>query len=98
MQTSEGILGDEIDGVGVSGQPVLCAAIAQPATIARRKVRRKVNEMIIMQMYFQPCQEARMYTRRDFGRLALAGLPLSAAMAASSAINGVKVGATTFSF
>jgi sugar phosphate isomerase/epimerase len=39
-----------------------------------------------------------MYSRRDFAKLALGGVPLSAALAASSAVNGVQIGATTFSF
>ena len=36
-----------------------------------------------------------MYTRRDFGKVALAGIPLSVAMCVE---NGVRIGASTFSF
>src|ERR1700722_432340 len=41
-----------------------------------------------------------MVSRRDFGRLALAGVPLSAAWSASgdSVVNGVRVGIATYSF
>ena len=40
-----------------------------------------------------------MYSRRDFGKLALAGLPLSVALGAKveSTVSGVRIGATTFS-
>ena len=36
-----------------------------------------------------------MYSRRDFARMAVAGIPLSRALAAAA---GVRIGATTFSF
>ena len=41
-----------------------------------------------------------MVSRRDFGKMALAGLPLSAACraAASSVVNGVELGVATYSF
>ena len=41
-----------------------------------------------------------MYTRRDFGRIALAGLPVSALLGATidSTVNGVHLGASTYSF
>src|SRR4051794_24287211 len=40
-----------------------------------------------------------MYTRRGFGRLALAGLPLSLALAKiNSKIDGVQLGVQTYSF
>ncbi len=41
-----------------------------------------------------------MFTRRDFGKLALAGLPASAAFAAriNSTVRGVRLGASTYSF
>jgi len=41
-----------------------------------------------------------MYSRRDFGKMALAGWPLSRALAAkiNSAINGVRIGVQTYSF
>jgi hypothetical protein len=41
-----------------------------------------------------------MVSRRDFGKMALAGIPLSAAWSASgdSAVNGVRLGAATYSF
>jgi sugar phosphate isomerase/epimerase len=38
------------------------------------------------------------FSRRDFGRIALAGLPLSLMEAANSKINGVQIGAITYSF
>ena len=40
-----------------------------------------------------------MYSRRDFGKIALAGLPLSVAMAKiNSEFNGVRIGAQSYSF
>ena len=42
-----------------------------------------------------------MYSRREFGRVALAGLPLSAAVAAAKIddkVNGVKIGCCSYSF
>ena len=44
-----------------------------------------------------------MHSRRDFGRLALAGLPLTAPLTASAAridstVNGVRLGTITYSF
>lgn len=40
-----------------------------------------------------------MYSRRDFGKIALAGLPLSMALAKiNSEINGVRIGAQSYSF
>ena len=40
-----------------------------------------------------------MYTRREFGKLTLAGLAIPRmAFAASSTINGVRLGAQTYSF
>ncbi len=40
-----------------------------------------------------------MYTRRDFGKLALAALPVSAALAEiDSKIDGVQIGAQSYSF
>jgi sugar phosphate isomerase/epimerase len=41
-----------------------------------------------------------MYSRRDFGKLALAGVPFSLAMAAkvNSVVNGVRLGSTTYCF
>jgi sugar phosphate isomerase/epimerase len=40
-----------------------------------------------------------MYSRRDFGKIALAGLPLSAALAKiNSEFNGVRIGAQSYSF
>lgn len=41
-----------------------------------------------------------MYSRRDFGKLALASLPISAALAAKidSTINGVRLGSSTYSY
>ncbi len=39
------------------------------------------------------------YSRRDFGKLALAGIPFSAALAKiNSTVNGVRIGACTYSF
>jgi len=42
----------------------------------------------------------RQHTRRDFGKIALAGLPLSAALAAklNSTVNGVRIGVQTYSY
>ena len=40
-----------------------------------------------------------MYTRRDFGKITLAALPLSSAFAKiNSKINGVQLGVQTYSF
>jgi sugar phosphate isomerase/epimerase len=41
-----------------------------------------------------------MYSRRDFGKLALAGLPISAALSASidSTVHGVRLGSSTYSY
>jgi sugar phosphate isomerase/epimerase len=41
-----------------------------------------------------------MYTRRDFGRIALAGVPVAALLGATidSSVNGVRLGASTYSF
>jgi sugar phosphate isomerase/epimerase len=41
-----------------------------------------------------------MYSRRDFGKIALAGLPVSALLGATidSSVNGVRLGASTYSF
>ena len=40
-----------------------------------------------------------MYSRRDFGKLAIAGLPISAALAKiNSVVHGVHLGACTYSF
>ena len=41
-----------------------------------------------------------MYTRRDFGKMALAALPVSALLGApiDSTVNGVHLGASTYSF
>jgi sugar phosphate isomerase/epimerase len=41
-----------------------------------------------------------MYSRRDFGKVALAGLPVSALLGAAidSSVNGVRLGASTYSF
>lgn len=39
-----------------------------------------------------------LYSRRDFGKIALAGLPLSLLAAANSRISGVQIGAITYSF
>jgi len=39
-----------------------------------------------------------LFSRRDFGRTALAALPLAAAVAADSKIDGVQLGAISYSF
>ena len=41
-----------------------------------------------------------MYSRRDFGKIALAGIPVSALLGAAidSSVNGVRLGASTYSF
>jgi sugar phosphate isomerase/epimerase len=43
-------------------------------------------------------REKIVYSRREFGRIALAGFPLSLLEAANSKINGVQIGAITYSF
>jgi len=39
-----------------------------------------------------------MYSRRDFGKLAIAGLPLSIALWQGSKVNGVRIGVQSYSF
>jgi sugar phosphate isomerase/epimerase len=39
-----------------------------------------------------------MYSRRDFGKLAIAGLPLSMALWQGSKVNGVRIGVQSYSF
>ena len=51
-------------------------------------------------IYCIPLRESAMYSRRDFGRIALAGVPLTMAMGAkiNSTVNGVRLGTITYSF
>ena len=39
-----------------------------------------------------------MVSRRDFGKMALAGIPVAAAWSADSVVNGVRLGVATYSF
>src|SRR5262245_20379679 len=43
-------------------------------------------------------QNSMLYSRRDFGKLALAGLPLRLLGAQSSRFNGVQIGSITYRF
>jgi sugar phosphate isomerase/epimerase len=43
-------------------------------------------------------RDSLVYSRRDFGRLALAGVPLSMILAADSKVGGVRIGVQSYSF
>jgi sugar phosphate isomerase/epimerase len=112
MQTSAGIAEEEITLSGRSGHTWLAAAaVTMPATdnAAIRQIRKQregsllgtENDYNRRYPELVPFKGERgMVSRRDFGKLALAGIPLSAAWSASGdpVVNGVRVGVATYSY
>lgn len=116
MQTSAGISREEMDWTGRSGQaffgaPAAATAAASHTLIRRNQAQRSRRGSIASIGHdYNRCYpklgsmsergEGQMISRRDFGKLALAAVPLSAASSAhaDTAANGVRLGVDTYSF